>query len=208
MAVQFLKLPLPTRESLIRHVERGHETVSRQRLAEKLDSSIHEYRLRTATPGSPATAVVRPAGRQQLGDILIRHGIINEDQLALARTSQRRSGCTLVTALVSSEIVAEEDLVRCFERAFRLPVVDLATIHPTTEALGLVSHEMASRHSILPVGVADSSLTVAIADPANHDGLQQVKFSSGCNLRLTLAPARTLASTIDRVYAATMRVAS
>src|SRR5262249_22376979 len=143
-----------------------------------------------------------------LGDILVRVGLITEDQLGAAFGHQNRAACGLVTALVSSEIVSEEELVRCFEREFRLPVIDLGSVQPTAQALRLVPYEMSSRHSVLPIGLAGSTLTVAIADPANHDGLRQVKFSSGCDLRVMLAPARTLYLTIDRVYAALRRAAS
>ena len=149
-----------------------------------------------------------PTSRPNLGDLLVRIGIINLEQLASALAYQRRVAGTLVTALVSSAIVGEEELVRCFQSEFRLPIIDLATVRPTREALKLVSHEMASRHAVLPIGLAGTSLTIAIADPTNQDGLQQVKFASGCDLRMALAPARSLLLSIDRMYAALTRAAS
>jgi type IV pilus assembly protein PilB len=97
-------------------------------------------------------------------------------------------------------IVSEEDLVSCFHKEYRLPVIDLASVQPTDEALRLVPHDMARRHEILPIGLAGSVLTVAIGDPSNLDGLNEVKFRSGCTLRIAVAAARALQQAIDHFY--------
>ena len=201
MAVQFTPLPLPTRQRLLQFVERACAEESRQKLAQQLESSVREYRTGGPQPTAPGKAApVRPGQPMHLANILLRIGMVTEEQLAVARAQQHRSGGSLITALVSLNIVREEELVRCFQREFRIPAVDLSSTQPTSQALKLVPYEMASRHSILPIGVAGASLTVAVSDPANVDGLQQVKFASGCDLRVTVAPARTLQRLIDRAY--------
>jgi type IV pilus assembly protein PilB len=102
-------------------------------------------------------------------------------------------------------VASEDDLATCLHREYRVPLVDLSTVDPPAEVLRLVPPEMARQHAILPIGLAGSTLTVAIADPSNLDGLAAVKFRSGCELRVTLAPARSLMQAIERFYAERVR---
>jgi type IV pilus assembly protein PilB len=109
--------------------------------------------------------------------------------------------------LLSLGIVSEEDLVSCFHEEYRLPVIDLSSAQPTSEALRLVPRDLAIHHEALPIGVAGSTLTVAISDPSNLDGLNEVKFRSGCTLRISVAPVRALREAIDQFYGAHVRAA-
>ena len=52
-----------------------------------------------------------------------------------------------------------------------------------------------------------SKLSVAIADPTNLAGINEVKIRSGCTLNVALAPAKSLATAIDRFYGARARAA-
>jgi type IV pilus assembly protein PilB len=104
-------------------------------------------------------------------------------------------------------MISEGDLVSLLAEEYRLAVIDLASIEPASDALRLVPRALAQRHAILPVGLADSALTVAIADPTNLAGLNEVKHRAGRDLSGGLAPAQSLASAIDRFYGARARVA-
>jgi type IV pilus assembly protein PilB len=121
--------------------------------------------------------------------------------------AQQQHGGRFAAMLLSLGVVSEEDLVSCFHEEYRLPVIDLSTAEPTPEALRLVPRDLAIHHEALPIGVAGSTLTLAISDPSNLDGLNEVKFRSGCTLRISVAPVRALREAIDQFYGAHVRAA-
>src|SRR3989442_7009160 len=100
-----------------------------------------------------------------LGALLGGSGIIARAQLALATTHTERRGGQLPQVLVRFGIVSEDDLASLLAEQYRLAAIDLTSIDPTSDVLRLVPHALARRHVILPIGLAGSTLSVAIADP-------------------------------------------
>jgi hypothetical protein len=199
VAIKFCDLSSTTRSSLMSFLTHTKMLENRQRLDDGLKSVTRDL------PGAPPrvrSLPARPAGRgEMLAERLARSGLIGADRLSVATNQQREHGGLLPVMLVQLGVVSEDDLAGFLHREYHVPLVDLSTVEPTSEALELVPLGMARQHAILPIGVSGSTLTVAIADPSNVDGLAAVKFRSGCELRLTLAPARSLLQAIDRFYA-------
>jgi hypothetical protein len=203
VAIRFSDLSSRTRQSLTSYLAHTKMLENRQRLNDGLSSATQDSR-------GPAPQVrsfpAKPAGRaEKLGERLVRGGVISADQLATAAVQQREHGGLLPVLLIQFGAVSEDDLAACLHREYRVPLVDLSTVDPPAAVLRLIPLEMARRHAILPIGLSGSTLTVTIADPSNLDGLTAVKFRSGCELRVTLAPARSLLRAIDHFYAERVR---
>jgi Type II secretion system (T2SS), protein E, N-terminal domain/PilZ domain len=202
-AVQFLEMSSNARKLLGGYLMQMGLAENRRRLNEGMRSAAREYRAASATAPTPkAPPLVAP----RLGELLMRRGVITQGQLAAVLVEQQAQGGRFCALLVRLGIVAEEDLLECCCREYRLPAIDLTTVQPTNEALARVPHELSRRHQILPIGVSGSTLTVAIGDPSNLDGLNEVKFRSGRDLRVSLAPVLALEEAIERCYAQHVRV--
>jgi hypothetical protein len=199
MAIRFADLSSTSRKSLMSYLAHTKMLENRQRLNDGLRSATPDR------PGAPQRVLslpLKPAGRaEKLGERLVRDGLVSADQLAVATAQQREYGGLLPVILIRFGVVSEDDLAACLHREYRVPLVDLSTVDPLADVLELIPLEMARQHAILPIGLSGSTLTVAIADPSNVDGLASVKFRSGCELRVTLAPARSLMDAIDHFYA-------
>ena len=199
MAIKFSDLSATTRRSLMSFLAHTQMLENRRRLNDGLKSATRDL------PGAPPrirSLPAKPAARaEMLGERLVRSGLIGADQLAIAAAHQREHGGLLPVILIHFGVVSEDDLANCLQREYRVPLIDLSSAEPTADVLQLVPLAMARQHAILPIGLSGSTLTVAIADPSNVDGLAAVKFRSGCELRVTLAPARSLLKMIDHLYA-------
>ena len=150
---------------------------------------------------SEPTAAAKPASSLPLlGELLLQRGAITADQLAAAEAEYQERGGRFCELLLRSGIVSDQDLAACFNEEYRVPLIDVTTADPTSEALRLVPYELAQRHEILPIGVAGSTLTVATSDPSNLGGRDEVKVHSGCDLAVTVAPSRALREAIDYFY--------
>jgi hypothetical protein len=193
--IEFTDLTTAARKSLTNYLVQAKMLENRERPNAGLNSA------QDSTGGPyPRSLPPRIPGRTRLEGAIARSGLVDADRLAIAAAHQREHGGFLPLILVSMQVVSEDDLAACLHREYRLPIVDLSTVEPTSEALRLVPLAIARRQAILPVGLSGSTLTVAVADPSNADGLAAVKFRSGCELRLAIAPARSLLAAIDRFY--------
>jgi hypothetical protein len=203
VAIRFSDLSSTTRQSLTSYLAHTKMLENRQRLNDGLSSATQDP---AGAPPQVRPLAAKPAGRaEKLGERLVRAGVISADQLAIAASQQREHGGLLPVILIQFGVVSEDDLAACLHREYRVPLIDLSTAEPPAEVLRLVPLELARQHAILPIGLSGSTLTVAIADPSNVDGLAAVKFRSGCELRVTLAPARSLMGAIDHFYTERVR---
>jgi hypothetical protein len=199
MAIKFSDLSSMARRSLMSVLVHTRMLENRRRLDDGLQSVARDV---AGAPAKVRSLPPKPAGRTEvLGERLVRSGLISADQLAIASAHQRDHGGLLAVILVQFGAVSEGDLADRLHREYRVPLIELSSVEPTAEALQRVPLATAREHAILPIGLSGSTLTVAIADPSNVDGLAAVKFRSGCELRVTLAPARSLLQAIDRFYA-------
>jgi hypothetical protein len=194
--IQFADLTTATRKALTNYLVQAKMLENRARLSTGVEGATRDR----AGATDPRSFGSRAPGRTKLEETIVRSGLVDTDGLAIAIAHQREHGGLLPLILASFQVVAEDDLASCLHQEYRLPLIDLATVEPTGEALRLVPLAIARRHAILPIGLSGSTLTVAVADPTNADGLAAVKFRSGCELRVAIAPARSLLAAIDRFY--------
>jgi len=147
-----------------------------------------------------STDAARQEAASRIGDLLVKRKLITAEQLATAAGEQRRNGGQFVAALVRLRIISDDELTNCLRREYRLPVIDPMSAAPAPEVLQLIPHAMARKHEILPISLVGSTLTLATADPSNLTGLNEVKFLSGCDVKVVLAGARAIERAIQKHY--------
>jgi len=64
----------------------------------------------------------------------------------------------------------------------------------------LIPEEVASKHTVIPVNRAGSTLILATADPSNIFGLDDIKFLTGYNIQPVVAAEEAIRRAIDRNY--------
>ena len=137
----------------------------------------------------------------RLGDILVRGKIIDREQLKLALDRQKKLGSgRLGEHLVALGYLTEDVLTQQLSRQFGISIVDPGDSDISPDVLSLVPLALIRKHLILPLNLSGSTLTVSMADPTNVLGLNEVKFVTGYDVRATVAPAKAIQRTIDRLF--------
>jgi type IV pilus assembly protein PilB len=105
--------------------------------------------------------------RERLGEILLRKGRLDRDQLAQAIVQAREHGMHVGEWLVDSRLIAEEDLARALADQFglRYVTVELANLQPAFA--GVLSEMTARRLDALPLSSSQEGAIVAISDPTD-----------------------------------------
>jgi hypothetical protein len=206
MAVEFVDISAADRERLFEFIKTDAAARNRARLNVGLSNAGRAPAIApSASVSTPAAQPLAPLPR--LAELLLQRGAVTADQLAAAAAEYRQRGGRFCALLLRLGIVSDQDLAACFNEEYRIPLIDVTTASPTTEALQLVPCEVAKRHEILPIGVAGSTLTVATSDPSNLEGRDEAKFHSGRDLRVTVAPSRALRKAIQYFYQERVREA-
>ncbi|TAL23040.1 MAG: type IV-A pilus assembly ATPase PilB [Nitrospirae bacterium] len=136
----------------------------------------------------------------KLGQILIASGVITEEQLNEALSVQKKKGGRLGANLVKLGHVTEEQLVTFLSKQYGVSAINLADYKIDPAVLKLIPSEMAKKHMIMPVARVGATLTVAMADPFNVFAVDDIKFMTGYNVEVVIAPESALMDAIATSY--------
>ncbi len=146
-------------------------------------------------------ATTRTKSSDLIGDLLVREGLITEEQLRSALSEQRSNGNRLGYTLVAMGLVSETDLTRVLARKYRVKAVDLSRIEQIDKrVINLVKPEIATRHLVLPLRRVGRTLTVAMANPTNLDAIDELRFSTGYDIEPVVAGEYSLRKSVEKYY--------
>jgi type IV pilus assembly protein PilB len=140
------------------------------------------------------------AARRLLGQILKELGCIHEGMVQEALSVQREKGGRIGEILIAMKCIEPPDLARALAQQAGLAYHDLSAQPPATDAIAKVDLATARAFGVLPVSLQGKVLKVAIADPANVAMLQDLGFTSGCEIVGVLAEAALIQQGLDRYY--------
>jgi hypothetical protein len=135
-----------------------------------------------------------------LGELLVRAGLVGEAQVLSAVRGQRGSGLPLGHYLVKTGVLTEDELVRVLSQQLEVPIVDLDSITPHTDALQKVNENYARTNLVMPFRLEGRVLYVATADATREDILDHLRVTTFCDARFSLATLSALDRALERAY--------
>jgi general secretion pathway protein E/type IV pilus assembly protein PilB len=152
---------------------------------------------------APPVAAAAPAKRH-IGQILISHGILTEDQLRIALLEQLKTNQPVGRLLVQLGFVSEATLRDALSEKLGMQSVDLSQIVVDPVALQLISRDFAKRHNVFPVALdrENHRLIIALSDTHNVVALDQVRaqLRGEFDIDLRLAGETEVARAIDQYF--------
>ncbi len=136
----------------------------------------------------------------RIGDLLLREGLVTQEQLNKALQEQRHNGTRVGYNLVKLGYVKETDLTRMLARQHKMPAVDLTKFQVDPRIAKLIPGELAIKHSVLPLKRDGRTLTVAMSDPASMSVLDDIKFITRLDIFPVIAGEFTLRNCITKFY--------
>lgn len=138
--------------------------------------------------------------KKRLGEMLVAGGLIKEEQLKKALDEQKKRGGKVGEVLVDLGFVSEHDLATFLGRQLNLPYIEIEKQLVDTDIVRLIPGAMARRVIALPLYKDKESLVVAMADPLNIFGLDDIKKATGKEIRQVVATRSDILKAIDRYY--------
>jgi type IV pilus assembly protein PilB len=137
---------------------------------------------------------------ERIGELLVRSNLITADQLQKARQEARAKNERLGHQITKLGYLQESELTDFVAKQYGLPTIDLADFEVDREVIKLVPEEVATKHSVIPVNRAGSTLILATADPSNIFAIDDIKFLTGYNVEVVVAAEDQIKAAIDRYY--------
>ena len=133
-----------------------------------------------------------------LARCLVQEGLLSEDQARQALEAAAREKRPFVSQVAAQGLARPAEVALAAARGFGLPVLDLEALELPREIVGLVEERLIRKHQALPVFRRGHRLFVAVADPANIEALDEIKFQSGLAAEAVVAAQDQLARIIEQ----------
>lgn len=131
----------------------------------------------------------------EAGDILLRCGLLDDQQLQASRDA-RNNGSSVVDCAVEMGFVSEDDALRAIGDEIGLEFVDLTSIDVDLSLLEKFPQRLIYRDSLFPIRRDNGSLVVATSDPFDLYPLDEVGAATGLNVQPVLAGRHDIAKLI------------
>ena len=143
--------------------------------------------------------VVAPS--PSLGEILVADGLTTAEIVESATTRTQTTGERLSDALVALGVSAD-DVLRAVARQHHLPYLSRDELPTPLPVLKNLSPKYLKQYAVCPVSVEGGSLTIATADPLNPVIVDDLRQSTGLEIRIVVCSAEAITEAIDRTYEA------
>ncbi len=135
-----------------------------------------------------------------LGEILVQEGLTTPDVVERARARALTTGELIGEALVGLGAVTAEDVLRALAAQQGLLYLTADELPSPLPVLKNISPKYLRQNSVCPVSVEGGLLTVATADPLNPLIVDDLRQSTGLNVKVVVSAAGAITEAIDRTY--------
>jgi type IV pilus assembly protein PilB len=168
------------------------------------DQSQEPPFLRTVMPagGLRAPSIGGEYGVNELAelvaDLLAATQLVPADELALVRGRARQSG-SFAQALVEEGIASPDGIARILAARHQLPLVDLALADVDETAARLIPLHVLERVIAIPYALRGDTLLVAVADPANLHGIDELRLATRHPVELGVASREDILTSVRKL---------
>jgi general secretion pathway protein E len=137
---------------------------------------------------------------EELAEILLRNRLITAEQLREAQVQADRTRESLVEALIRRRDVSVEDILQALALKYQLPYFFRGELPMPAPIVGNLSAKYLRQYIICPVSLEGGVLTVATADPLNPLVVDDLRQSTGCQIKLAVSPPDAILEAIERIH--------
>ncbi|OCX23004.1 type IV-A pilus assembly ATPase PilB [Stutzerimonas xanthomarina] len=131
---------------------------------------------------------------------MVQSGVLDEKTAQQAQLQAKRNQLSLVTYVVQNKLAKGRAVAELASDQFGVALLDLSALDKDSLPKELVSEKLARQHRVLPLVKRGTKLYVAISDPANHQSITDIQFSTGLTIESILVEDDKLGVAIDKLY--------
>jgi len=139
---------------------------------------------------------------ERLDQILLRLGLVMDEDIQEALRRQQACGGRLGTHLIALEHITEDDLVTALAEQYGVPAFNPAVDTIDPEVLARLPVDLAEQFSAFPIAMAGKkTLKLVVANPEDKGAINSAKKASGATkIALRVAAESTIKKLIQRHY--------
>lgn len=141
-------------------------------------------------------------GLSGLGRRLVEKKLIGAQAAIEVQHNAEKEGNSFFVQAVKQNAVPVSTICDVASREFGMPVFELDALDLDLAPLKLVPHGILEKYTLLPLFRRGATIFVATGDPANQEGLDEIRFNTGLSVSPVLADPTKLSRVLESVLSA------
>jgi type IV pilus assembly protein PilB len=137
-----------------------------------------------------------------LARAMAQHGLMTEYEAETLQTQAAQAGATFVDHVLAGKRISANQLAVFASRAFGVPLFDLLGFDVNQLQNDLIDLKIAQARQVLPLHKRGNRLYVATSDPANLQGLEEIRFKTNLVVEPVVVENDKLAAIIHKLVEA------
>jgi len=137
---------------------------------------------------------------EKLGEMLLDHGAIDQEELDHALEFQENVGGKLGEILIKLGYTTEMTIIEVIADQQNMNTVDLSELVLPENLIKEIPHDVIVEHEVIPVRLKGETLQLAIHDPFDYESLEEVGLATNYSVEPVLAPRAAILQAINDVY--------
>ncbi len=136
----------------------------------------------------------------RLGELLIRKGLLDADDLEQALELQKERGDKIGKILIDLGFVNPRDVLATLSEQLQIPLLTADDFPPVLPQIERITPRYMRQFMFLPVRADETTVTVAMVDPLDFETVATLRQFSGLNVKGVLASERDILDGIDKYF--------
>ena len=147
-----------------------------------------------------------PRQKIRIGDLLVKNGVITDEQLISALATQKKTGSKLGNTLIDLGLVTSQQFHEFLASQLNLPFIDLKHYNYKPEVVRLLPETAARRFRAIVLGEEGGRLLVGVADPTDIYAYDELTKILKRPISLAVVYESELLKALDTVYRRTQEI--
>ncbi len=138
--------------------------------------------------------------KERIKEILIRDNIITQEDLDHAVEEQKKFGGDLSRILVKNGLISEDQLTLVLSQGLGMPPIDITRLKIDPQVVKMIPQTIAMSYQVIAISKMGDSLTLAMVDPLNIFAIDNIKALTHLEINPIIAKSKDVLQAIDTYY--------
>ncbi|MBZ0100427.1 MAG: type IV-A pilus assembly ATPase PilB, partial [Taibaiella sp.] len=143
------------------------------------------------------TAATQKIALSGLPRRLVEDNLLSEEVAQKSLVASSKKHQQFVTYLVENKLLDSSSIALSASQEFGVPLFQLEALDLTVAPIGLVDEKLIRIHHALPIFRRGNRLFLAVSDPTNIQGLDEIKFHTGLAIEAIVVEEEKLVRAIE-----------
>lgn len=133
-------------------------------------------------------------------DIILKENIVTKKELQKAIKIQEISGINLEKVLINEGLITEQQFFDIMKHNLDISDIRIGKLHIDPEIIRYIPEYFARRHIVFPIKKQSNTLTIAMNNPLNILAIDDLKITTGLNIKVVMAKKSEIQKAINDYY--------